>query len=135
MRVSPASGAAVAPRPGMNFAINKARAPSLPKRLLVLLTQESGSSDIRQSRLRMEVPRTRPSRNQITSLVKDAATASARDVQMEKLPNPASAPMPSKTGSAGIGKPIPSANTFATRTQYPWRSRNGMMACIVYPLL
>src|SRR5580693_2639803 len=132
MRVSPANGAAVAPRPGTNLAIKRARAPKRANRLLVLLTQESGSSDMRQSRLRMERPRTRPSRNQMMSLVRDAATERPSEVQMEKLPNPDSAPMPSRTGSEGMGRPIPSANTFAARTQYPWRSRNGMMARIAY---
>src|ERR1700722_16031180 len=85
MRVSPASGAAVAPRPGTNLATNKARAPNLPKRVLVLLTQESGSSDIRQSRFRMEWPRTRPRRNHMRSLQSAAPTARASDVAREQL--------------------------------------------------
>src|ERR1700722_2793296 len=97
MRVSPANGAAVAPSPGTNLAINKARAPNLLKRVVVLLTQESGSSDMRQRRFRMEWPRTRPRRNHMRSLQSAAPTARASDVEKEKFPNPASAPMPSKT--------------------------------------
>src|SRR5579871_3513610 len=116
MRVSPASGAAVAPSPGTNLATSNARAPNLAKRVLVLLTQESGSSDMRQSRFRMEWPRTRPRRNQMRSLKRHAATASASDVASEKLPNPASAPMPSNTGTEGMGNPMPSAKTLATST-------------------
>src|SRR5260370_40014884 len=82
--VSAAIGAAMVLKPGTNFANSRDTAPSLPNVRLVLLTQESGSREMRHSRLRMEWPRVFPREYQIKSLIRAAATARLMDTHTEK---------------------------------------------------
>ena len=56
MRMAPASGGAMMARPGTNLAITRELIPQRSKRDCVWLTQESGSSEIRQSVFSTRIP-------------------------------------------------------------------------------
>ena len=56
MRIAPASGGAMMASPGTNLAMMSELTPHRSKRICVLLTQESGSSDILHRVLSTRMP-------------------------------------------------------------------------------
>ncbi len=56
MCIAPANGGAIVARPGMNFAKISELTPQRSNRFWVWLTQESGSSDMRQRVLSTRIP-------------------------------------------------------------------------------
>src|SRR6476620_12310593 len=68
MPVTPARGGAAVLRPGTNFAKSSEYAPHFRKVRWVLLTHESGSSEIAHRRRRTDLPRLRPSQYHMESL-------------------------------------------------------------------
>ncbi len=109
----PASGGAMVLSPGRNFATSRAQRPRLMNRFSVRLTHESGSSERRQITLTTRLPRARPSSYHTTSGGREATSAVASPASALMRPTPASAPTPSSSGTAGIGRPICSASTKA----------------------
>src|SRR5215472_9573666 len=70
--VRPAIGGAMVESPGTNFATISVHNPSRRNHRRELLTQESGSSEIRHSVRRTRKPFTRPSAYQTESLIRHA---------------------------------------------------------------
>ncbi len=71
----PASAGAAVFSPGTNLQMSRVRAPHFSKRVSVRRTQESGSSAMRQSRLRTTAPRRLPKWYQKMSALRHAAAA------------------------------------------------------------
>ncbi len=112
----PASGGAAVLNPGTNLAISSERAPRALKSRWVRRTHESGSSEMRHSQLRTRPPRTRPIQYQMVSLTSEATAARTSTSATLSRPLPATAPAASRTGTAGSGSPICSANTQPNTT-------------------
>src|SRR5579862_1332177 len=119
MRERPAMGGAMVPSPGTNFAITSAHPPSFLNQARVLLTQESGSREMRHSNVKTELPFCLPRTYQAESATKAARNAIPRAGPSEVCPSPISAPMASRIGTEGTGAPNCSASTQANNTQYP----------------
>jgi hypothetical protein len=75
MRNAPASGGAMMDKPGTNLAMISELTPQRSKRFCVLLTQESGSSEILHKVFSMRMPKISPSRYQPQSAARQASTA------------------------------------------------------------
>ena len=126
IRNNPASAGASVLNPGMNLAKTRDRTPWRVKKFSVRRTQESGSSEIRHKRFNTRLPRRRPSSYQIRSPTMQAITMRTIAPVRSIFPAPAKAPAKSRTGTAGNGSPICSANTIAKSTISPYWDTNAL---------
>src|SRR5690242_17195990 len=128
----PAKGGAIVLSPGINFASTRECGPCLRKKVSVFLTQESGSSAMRQSQSRTCRPRRLPNSNQIQSATRAADTVTLSATQRFIYPDPASTPAATNTGIAGIGRPIFSTKTTAKSTIAPFCLRNSIASFMIF---
>ena len=120
----PDRGAAIAFKPGMNLATSSTRGPLRVKLTWVLRTQESGSSEIRQSNWRTRTPFRRPSSYHIESLATAPRVANAMAIPRFIWCVPESAPAARSSGAEGTGRPACSTKTHANTSMYPCRTTN-----------
>ena len=120
----PDKGAAIAFKPGMNLATSSTRGPLRVKLTWDLRTQESGSSEIRQSNCRTRTPFRRPSSCHIESLATAPMVAKAMAIPRFIWCVPESAPAARSSGAEGTGRPACSTKTHANTSMYPCRTTN-----------
>ena len=115
----PDKGAAIAFKPGMNLATSSTRGPLRVKLTWDLRTQESGSSEIRQSNWRTRTPFCRPSSCHIESLATAPMVANAMAIPRFIWCVPESAPAARSSGAEGTGRPACSTKTHANTSIVP----------------
>src|SRR5207302_6476030 len=109
---------------GKNFEMSREFAPRFTNRFSVFLTQESGSMEMRHSRLSIFPPWERPSWYHIRSLMKAPQKVSSQRTWKLILPSALRAPAESSRGADGNGIPACSAITQKKITEYPCWIRN-----------
>src|SRR5579884_414138 len=118
-----ASGTATVLIPGMNLAMTRERLPCLEMKFELRRTQESGSSDIRQSVFSTAAPRHLPIAYQAASPIRHATTARSSALGKLSCPIAESTPAATSIGTAGTGAPNCSAATQANSNAYPCFAR------------